>query len=65
MRVIKIHRYKCEEIPNKSITILEDSDGWFYIAKLPFNQDNIWPNIEMIEMFLGLKLEPYDIKEVE
>jgi hypothetical protein len=50
--------------PTKSITILEDIDGWFYIAKLPIDQYNTWSSIEEIEQYLEVKIKPYDIKEV-
>jgi hypothetical protein len=64
MRVKKIHRYVMVSNPTKSITILEDIDGWFYIAKLPIDQNNTWSSIEEIEQYLGVKIKPYDIKEV-
>jgi hypothetical protein len=64
MRVKKIHRYVMVSNPSKSITILEDIDGWFYIAKLPIDQNNTWSSIEEIEQYLEIRVKPYGIKEV-
>lgn len=57
--ITKVLFFKVVEKPDKMLTILQDNVGWYYIARLPLDRDNIWPSIEMIEEHLEVHLEPY------
>lgn len=51
-----IHTYTTDVYPDKMIVLTEDEVGWLYIARLPYDGDNIFPSLEFIEQYLNLKL---------
>lgn len=58
-----IHMYTNPKYPGKGVRILEDYDGWLYVAKLPPSIENIFYSIEEIELVLGMKLTHYKTYE--
>lgn len=53
----KFELYKVVEDPDKGLILEKDSNGQYYIAKLPRTVDNVFESIEEVEQMIGFKLE--------